>query len=96
MEAELKLKNCKTCVGCYAYENGTSGHYGYCVLGFDVIQLISPFSKNLQPTDEKYHCGRTSIGEYWTFLCKPGEPCLKPMTIKNYLRAFKLRHPALT
>lgn len=77
-----KLKKARTCAQCHAYNESTIWH-GYCILGFDVVQL---------PKGE-HHVSRESQGDYWTVLCKPAEPCLKPTTIRQYVAAFKERHP---
>lgn len=77
----MKTKKARTCAGCWAY-NDHNSFTGYCSLGFDVEQLEKG----------SRHAGRMGAGMYWAFVCKPAEPCYKPLTSSQYVEAMKLAH----
>lgn len=80
----VPAKNNRTCAGCYAYEDGLglfSG--GVCKLGFAVKQIPKGERKATQ-----YGKGKTWI----VTRCKPAEPCTKPMTERDEVIQFRLRH----
>jgi hypothetical protein len=80
LPAVPSLVNARNCNGCWAYST-VGFKEGACSLGFDLEQL----GKN--PTH-----GRYGNGDYWSFYCKPKEPCMKPKTGKEYVAAFASRH----
>jgi len=78
----LKLKNCRTCGGCWAYDDSAGNKFSAnCVLGFKVEQL----PPGNRPS------ARMGGGDYWTFICKPAEPCLKPLTSREYVAAMNFK-----
>lgn len=81
---KIALKKARTCTGCWAYEesSGSNPIRGYCSLGFNVEQL--PRGKS--------HAGRTGAGQYWSFYCKPAEPCMKPLTSREAVACFKEKY----
>lgn len=79
LPAVPSLVKARNCNGCWAYQ--TYGwKQGLCNLGFEVEQLGN------NCTEGNYG------GDYWSFYCKPKEPCMKPKTGKQYAAAMSARH----
>lgn len=82
-KAFVPCKNNRSCAGCYAYDDDL--WKGWCALGFEVKQIDRKEQK-------AYPYGKGK--QYITIKSKPAQPCTKPMTEREYVKQWRLRHCA--